>query len=198
MRARGAIGAGGVLPNTPGRGVRARGGGFTLVEMAIVCVIMAVLAGILVPMVFNLLDRDKLAGAKLEVQAAKDHLIGYFVSPPAQDKGAPNADQVFLPAAAHIAGQLDAWNRPLIYVSAAELAKSNLTRSAFCRLRVTSLSVRTRDGVIANVAFVVGSHGKRQDADVDFAAVPVDVSGDTDDIVEWVTLAELTRLACSR
>lgn len=179
---------------------------FTLVELAIVLMIV----GLLIGGSFKLLKmqryKEKTQEAKETVQTAKDAVIGNTLI---NDNTLPDKD-FFKNNLSPIANNV----HPLLYTYDTQLASNNI-----CAFNSTKLSVKTPTKTISNVAFVIvseGANGNMQTAVTDDGSgnysvtiydysqkkddntTPVNVVDNYDDIATWVTLAQLQKEAeCS-
>jgi prepilin-type N-terminal cleavage/methylation domain-containing protein len=194
--------------------------GFTLVELAIVLVLIGFLIGIGATMIGPLTRRAKINESREIVSAAVDSVMGYA----AINNRVP--DVTVSPSATsfwtNVRTQNDSWGRPLVYVY------SNALATSICNRTTTNITVRVCNDAacgtfsqIYNVAFLVLSPGDNaNDQTVGNGAVAVATTINTyqvgnqvdnyagdftratdeyDDIVKWITLAELqVKLACGR
>ncbi len=194
--------------------------GFTLVELAVVLVIMGMLLSVGMSMVGPLTKRAKTIEGKEIVNGAAEAIIGFAATnnllPTLQPPASPQVYTV-------MRTPNDAWGRQLQYIFS-----SNLENAPLCGRRGTNLSVNqctnaacTAFTAIPNVAFVLLSSGENyniQTAGNLRAAVATAVNtylvppgtavdnftGDMnrpegyDDIVKWVTLDELKmKMGCN-
>jgi prepilin-type N-terminal cleavage/methylation domain-containing protein len=188
--------------------------GFTLIELAIVMVILGFLVSIGAGMMGPLTMRMKTTEAKENVNAAVDGVIGYA------------ATNTKLPTLTLFPGvvrsQNDSWSKPMQYIVDSNLTASICDRSTtFITLRVCSDAACTIFNTVSNVAFIVLSPGSNYNNQTDasqnvlaartintyVAGLAVDnyagdftrATDEYDDIVKWVTLPELqTKLNCGR
>lgn len=195
--------------------------GFTLVELAIVLVVIGLLVGLGMKMVGPLMtsikvrdSRDTIASA---VETVNSWAAGSNRLPPAI-AAAPDTsrfDQI-------AKKPTDAWGRPLVYLYDTNLAPTGAniaTKDTICGRRSTNLAITTADPVntITNIAYVIASSGEdgpyqtRLTGTLNAVAVAnatLTVAGtatgtisqnptDTTDILRWVTLDELrTKMGC--
>jgi prepilin-type N-terminal cleavage/methylation domain-containing protein len=207
------------------RGQRSRGigwhnlsmdcAGFTLIEMAIVLVVLGILVSFGAGMIGPLTLRMKTAETRENINATSDAVVGYA------------AINNRLPTLAQFTGVArspsDAWGKPVQYVF-----DNNLTNlSAVCNSTLARITVRICTNVacsaftdVNNVAFMVVSGGGNYNNQtawqqavgaatmirtyapgliVDGYAGDMNRAEEYDDIVKWVTLPELqTKLSCGR
>ncbi len=183
--------------------------GFTLVELAIVLVIVGLLVGLGSGLIGPLTRRAKNSETKETINAAVEAIIGFTVT--------NNALPTIAQFPSLVRSQNDSWNKPLVYVFS-----NNLT-SSLCGRRGTDLTVRvcndatgTSYTAVNNVAFIVLSSGENFNNQT-AASLAVVAPGtfintylpgisvdnytgagdfsrptdDYDDVVKWVTLDEL-------
>ncbi|MDO8336090.1 MAG: type II secretion system protein, partial [Candidatus Saccharibacteria bacterium] len=180
--------------------------GFTLIEIAIVLVIIGILLSIGTGMIGTLTKRAKLGEAREIINAALESVISY---------GAANnklPDTTTFPTV--IRNPNDAWTKPLYYIY-----DNNLTDAAIggiCGRKTTTLTVRICPDAtcstptnIPNVAFIVlsGSENYNNQTAGNGAATTIKVYGvdvgnidnypgdinrpePYDDIVKWITIDE--------
>ena len=188
--------------------------GFTLVELAIVMVILGFLVSIGASMIGPLTIRMKTTEAREQVNAAVDGVIGYS----ATNLRLPNLAQ--FPTT--VRAQRDAWDNQIQYVFDNNLAASICDRTTTnITLRVCSNAACSVFNPVANVAFIVLSSGSNFNnqsygslgilaattINTYAAGLAVDnyagdftrATDEYDDIIKWVTLPELqTKLSCGR
>jgi len=193
--------------------------GFTIIEIALVMVIVGFLVGFGASLIKPLTDRSKRQQTRDTILAAVESVIGYAAA-----NNQRLADNTLFPQVAK--SQNDAWANPVAYVYDANLDVNNLN-SDICGKKTTSITLRRCDDAgctsftdVQNVAFIVLSGGinfNNQTIGGQGIAVATTVqsygldvvvdnyNGDLggarpetyDDLLEWVTLAELrTRLDC--
>lgn len=194
--------------------------GFTLVELAVVLVIMGMLLSVGMSMVGPLTKRAKVIESKEIVNAAAEGIIGFAAS--------NNTLPTLLPAASPQVYTVmrtpnDAWGRQLQYIFS-----SNLETTPLCGRRGTNLTVNqctnaacTAFTAIPNIAFILLSSGENYNIQtagnaraavartVNTYLVPPNTAVDNfatdmnrpegyDDIVKWVTLDELKmKMGCN-
>lgn len=167
--------------NTPRRG-------FTLVEMAIVLVIVGLLATTLLPGLISAIKRGHVSETRNAMTATRNAVIGYAL----HKKLTQNP---VLPASLDDLGNpLDSWGNPLRYWCDNNLNASNSTAD-ICTgaLSPANKKVFTAQGEsITHVAFVLQSGGP--DAQNGTLA---NASTIHDDIVVYVTLPQLRAQVCA-
>jgi prepilin-type N-terminal cleavage/methylation domain-containing protein len=187
--------------------------GFTIIEMAIVMVLIGLIVGYGASLIGPLSIRAKRIESTATVDAAAQAVIGQAT-----------ANQAVLPTLAQfpqiIKTRNDAWTRPIQYIYDAALADGNVTTGDVCTRRSTRITLRqcgdalcSAPVTVPNVAFVVLSGGENFNNQtsaslavstptiINIYAVGADnVDGDTtdfnrpepyDDIAQWATLNDL-------
>ena len=135
-----------------------RVGGFTLVELAIVLVVIGLLVGMGAGLVGILVKRAKVHETKETLKAARESLISY-----AGDRGCFDSD-----APHHVRKSVDAWGQGLMFIFANEVFDNSSSGGLpgtctditdICDRGSTGLRVNDRDRIQKNIAFVVISGG---------------------------------------
>jgi prepilin-type N-terminal cleavage/methylation domain-containing protein len=197
--------------------------GFTIIELAMVLVIIGMIVGFGASIVGPLTMRAKRNETKEITQAAVDSIIGYAaINNLVPDLTAPTNPDHFSTV---VRTQNDSSGRPLQYVFDNALATP---ATPICSRTTTNITVRICNDAacgtfsqINNVAFLVVSPGENANNQTagsqavaaatvintyqtgiqadPFAGDFTRATDDYDDIIKWITLAELqTKLACSR
>ena len=193
--------------------------GLTLIEVAIVLVILGLLIGLGAGLISMLTKRAKIIESRETVDAAGEALISY---------AAGNKCLTDNLTQANVRKTLDSWNQPLFLRVAPELlpGQCSTSNATICDRKSTGLRVIicndaacTSNQTISNVAFVVASKGPNynlqimngtNEVKVYAPGLQVDSYSGTyegvpdpnrmeefDDIVKWVTLDELrTKMGC--
>ncbi len=192
--------------------------GFTLVELAIVLVIVGLLLGLGAGMVGPLTKRVKLNESREIISAAVDSVMGYAsINNRVPDLSASPSPTSFW---TNVRTQNDAWGRPLVYVFDNNLATSICNRTTTnITARICNDAACTTFSTINNVAFLVASAGDNANnqtygsqaiavattINTYIVGIAVDnyagdftrATDEYDDIIKWMTLPELlTRMAC--
>ncbi len=186
--------------------------GFTLVEIAIVLVIVGLIIGTLAPLMISMIKKDKLKGGREVVQRARDEIIGYTMIHGGK-----------LPAStSDLSHTKDPWGNSIFLIIAPGLSTTDV-----CSVNATSLSLilyqATGGGacstgsVISNIVGIVASKGpdynrqistlnpSNQVGILDYGCMgdlyPADNSGVTsdrpfDDIYEFISLDEIKGRVC--
>jgi prepilin-type N-terminal cleavage/methylation domain-containing protein len=188
--------------------------GVTIVELAVVLVILGILVGLGANLMSSLTKRAKTIEARDTVNASIDALTGYAVT------------NSRVPTLAQFSGVVrtpnDAWGNPLQYIFDNNLATSICDRTTTnVTVRVCSNAACSIFTAVNNVAFIVLSGGGNYNnqtaggqailaattVSTYQAGLTVDIyAGDFlratdeyDDVIKWVTLPELqTKLSCGR
>lgn len=174
--------------------------GFTLIEMAIVIVIMGLIIGTVVPLLVTQIQHGKLKQGREVVETAKEEINGYAIN-----KGClPNSTD-------KIGHSEDPWGKELFYRTAKNGSDKSLecngsNRNIICNSANTELSMELSGGETKDdIAFVVASGGPNYNKQFHNASNKVETfnygeekDGDKyDDIVEYVTLGSLkSKLGC--
>jgi prepilin-type N-terminal cleavage/methylation domain-containing protein len=193
--------------------------GFTIIEMAIVMVIIGLLVGFGTSLVRPLSIRAKRMESTETVEAGTAAIVGHAT-----------ASRGILPTAAQFPGIIkkrnDAWTHPLHYIYDANLADGNPASGNLCTRRTTRITVNqcqdaacSSSVTVPNVAFLLLSGGENFNNQTGGSAAVTgstvintypngldsidDYSGDLnrseryDDIVQWATLNELrSQIGC--
>ncbi|MCI4625733.1 MAG: type II secretion system GspH family protein, partial [Candidatus Magnetoovum sp. WYHC-5] len=181
--------------------------GLTLIEMAVVLVIVGIILGMGANLLGPLIDMQNVNKTKNIVDAARESVIGYT----AQNKRLPTSSEF----KGVVTKAIDGWNQNLLYLIDSTLGSTN----NICGRKTTSVTVRScidnsncASGTanvdyvdIKNIAFLAASNGSDYILETNTSSSPIMVYknekiGDTtyDDIVIWTTLGELrTQIGCS-
>ena len=191
--------------------------GFTLIELAVVLVIMGLIIGTITPLIVSVIKRDKLAEGRDVVKIAKDEIMGYAFT------------NNVLPTASNwtnvVGHTTDPWHQTLFYVPAPNLFDATGTPLDVCSFSgSTGLSVNLCNDASCSsfqqktdIAFVIGSSGENfnrqtsngtsgviniynygiQADDYLISPDPNRTSDGYDDIVIYVTLSEIVGRVCN-
>jgi prepilin-type N-terminal cleavage/methylation domain-containing protein len=156
--------------------------GFTLVEMAVVVIIVGIVVASIVPRMFTKIQKDKIKEGKQIVRAARDEILGLAI----MNATDVDAQMRYLPlnstnaageytAPEDVGHRLDPWGNELLYYVAynatnATLANENSTICNFSNAtNATTMGVVTLNGKHQpNVAFIVVSKGPNFHEDLTF------------------------------
>jgi prepilin-type N-terminal cleavage/methylation domain-containing protein len=156
--------------------------GFTLVEMAVVVIIVGIVVASIVPRMFTKIQKDKIKEGKQIVRAARDEILGLAI----MNATDVDAQMRYLPlnstnaageytAPEDVVHRLDPWGNELLYYVAynatdATLANENSTICKFSNsTNATTMGVVTFNGKHQdNVAFIVVSKGPNFHEDLTF------------------------------
>ncbi len=183
---------------------------FTLVEFAIILVVIGLLIGIGASLIGVLTKRTKYTESKEDVRRAIEALKGYGIrfgylpqARPADQYNPSISDPAFNTVG--VKG-FDSQNKALFYIVAPELTNNS---TDLCNLNETSLSITDKGETKNNIAFMVTSSSinfniqtnlviylQGQNGIDDFP-YDFDRKEEYDDIVEYVSLFELQRQRCS-
>ncbi len=188
--------------------------GFTLVEIAIVLVILGLIIGTLAPLMMSMIKRDKLKSGRQTVQRARDEIIGYAMI---------NGGR--LPVLSNLAHRQDPWGNQLFLITAPALSSS----TSVCSVNASTTPMMSvilygasgggscsTGNIVSNVACIVASKGpdyNRQISAISGGRVGIldyGCSGDLypadnagvpsnrpfDDVYEYLSLEELKARVC--
>lgn len=183
--------------------------GFTLIELAIVLIILGILVGVGAGMLGISIKTNKFDKSRKIVEEAKEAIIGFSV----KNMRLPTKTEF-----SNIAKDTDAWGRTLVYIP----DDANITGSAnidltgdiniCCGNATTDLAVNDRkqgtDNYKKDIAFVVLSRGENGvqdtantthtiDGNSYFTMIIEEIGPSYDDIVEYVSLNQLISSAGS-
>ncbi len=175
---------------------------FTLVEMAIVLVIIGLLVGLVAPIVTDLVKREKVTNARDYVEQVKDEIIGFAII------------NKHLPSSTELGTKVDAYGNTLEYHASSDMQAQDFCSSVpadSTLFTVTEHQPVSGTNVYNGVAFVISSAGRNLLNE--YSVVGQDVTtydprawGETspstdqaeyDDIVEYVTFNYLKNKVCS-
>lgn len=184
--------------------------GFTLIELAIVLVIVGLLIGIGTSMVGVLSSAVKVRETK-DLLDANMQAVTSWASAANRLPGAASGFGNFTSIAK---SRQDSWGRPFTFLYYSSLARTNPTKDTICGRRSTPLNIQTTDpaATITNVAFVILSSGdnsapksiksKLNGSSITASihangTITVNPAASDNDIVRWVTLDELrSKIGC--
>ncbi|MGE4298794.1 MAG: polymer-forming cytoskeletal protein [Desulfovibrionaceae bacterium] len=158
-------------------GKRRATSGFTLIEMAVVLIIIGVISAVLTPVIMRTISREKVAAGRGNLQAYVDRVIGYAVA---------GGISGTLPTSP-FGGDVDMWGKSYTYLP--------FGSTAICATTSTTLSVTDGTSTLSDIAFVVTSAGPNGAAAI-VPATSTTVSIPDDDLYQYVTLYELKALMC--
>lgn len=180
--------------------------GLTLIEVAIVLVILGLLIGIGASLIGPLTKRAKIQETREIVKQAKEAFIGYAITRGYLPQSSTYNLTSPVPAFNEVGTRgYDSWGKPLRYIVASELEGSS---NNICGIFSTSLSINDKGNNISNVAFVIISGGMNLNIqtenriyDVDTPNIDdfnfdLDRNEEYDDLVEYVSLFELISKRC--
>ncbi|MDY7000490.1 MAG: type II secretion system protein [Thermodesulfobacteriota bacterium] len=191
---------------------------FSLIEMAVIVIIVGVLLATFLPRMLDTIKTDVVKDSRNDVRYARDEIIGYAVInnvlPPATGNWeVPDPGTITNPPA--IATLEDAWGQRLLYLWA-QNGTGDLVTTPICDHAHTTLDVIQGGTATSDVAFIVLSTGENMQCDLQGfpgsgaphpGAYTANImphgsdnatSGKFDDIVEYVTLSHLQdKLNCA-
>jgi prepilin-type N-terminal cleavage/methylation domain-containing protein len=182
--------------------------GFTLVELAIVLIVIGILLGLGVALLGPLTKQAQFKRARERVKACKESIIGFVAS----SRRLPDRTNEF----PKICNEKDGWGQSLVYIPDDTLVKydnttsrTDLTSGNLCCSDTPDMAVNDRamtggtDNYRKDVAFIVFSKGEDRNPNgtwtynvtidgTDYASYLIEEYSDTyDDIIEYATVYEL-------
>lgn len=159
--------------------------GFTLIELAIVLVIVGIIASLLVPTLIEAVKRGKITEARSIMFAARDEIIGY-----ALQKKQTNGKAALPTSLALIGNPKDPWKQALDYRNATNLGTD------ICDASATDDTLHpAQNETVQDIAFVLRSRGPDSTRNVTLEE-ETNASQPGDDLLLYVTLAHLKTLVC--
>lgn len=170
---------------------------FTLIEMAIVLIIIGILVGLIAPIVTDVVKREKTGNARDYVEQVRDEIVGFALI------------NKRLPTAAELGTKIDVFGNTLIYHPSTEM-----TAQDFCSINpgdlytVTEQLAPSGTNTYSGIAFIIASPGRdlTQQFTVAGTAVgtydprawtPIAGQDEYDDIVEFVSFNYLKNKVCT-
>lgn len=163
-----------------------RRNGFTMVELAIIMVILGIIASMLVPTLIETVKRGKMTEARSTMFAVRDGIIGYALHQKEMG-GKP-----YLPdSLTKIGNPRDPWRGTIDYFNA-----TNLSTDICLESNTTNTLITAQGDHVRNMAFIVRSHGPDGAPNVALTN-STDASQPGDDLLLYVTLPHLKTLVCN-
>ena len=174
--------------------------GFSLIEMAIILVIIGLIAGTITPLLVSQIKQEKVSAGRDIVRLARDEIIGYF-----QSNGHLPANGTDYAFPAGLGHGSDPWTKQIFYKPLSNAADQNFD---ICNTSLDldtdglAIDVPNQSSTLKNIAFVVGSEGENYTRDTVLTDSPIEIQSydpdSYDDIVEYITLNHLqNRIDCS-
>jgi prepilin-type N-terminal cleavage/methylation domain-containing protein len=167
--------------------------GFTLVEIAVVLVIMGLMAALILPAIFQTIERSRLERGRDGIEALKNEVVGHVVT----TKNLPVNLNNF-------SGRLDQWGRDVRYYQG---VSGNI-----CAATTTVVELNKDGQIITGIAFIIVSSGQNMNFEttpvpppslpatsyvVTYHARGIPVGGfESDDIIAYVSLNALKGRVC--
>ncbi len=193
-----------------------KGQGFTLVEIAVVLVIVGLIVGTLAPLMMSMIKKDKLKNGRDTVQRARDEIIGYTMINNGKLPSSINA----------LSHRLDPWGNPIFLIvdpnlpnrdiCSVNLGDSDLLSIIF--YQASGGGVCSNSNILNNIVCIIGSKGPDYNRQISGLAshnrvgildygcqndlFPADNAGLSsnrpfDDIYEYISLSEIKSRVCS-
>ena len=169
------------------RDSRNRKRGMTLMELAIVLLVIGLIAGLLTPLIISTAKRSKVRQGKQGLEAMVLTVTGQIMSDSQHSLPDPS-DALF--------DVSDVWGRAYGYFPAPSLdgrdicAETDASRA--------DLALVTATQTVNNVAFVLTSDGPDHEARITSAPGQVDVSDHGDDLYAYLSLYQLYKIVCGK
>jgi prepilin-type N-terminal cleavage/methylation domain-containing protein len=162
--------------------------GFTMLELAIVLIIMGIIAGVTIPSVITAIKKEKISTARENLASVRQSIIAFAIA----NRRLPTKDSAEDPTR----NLKDVWGRAYTYFPARELA---VTDADLCVMTTTNLSISTQAGVTTpGVAFLLMSTGPDGAAGVQAAEPTINAVAPGDDIYDVTGFNQLYRIVCSQ
>ncbi len=169
--------------------------GFTLVEIAIVLVLIGLIAGLIMPALFKSIKRTKVKEAQESLEKLKDEIIGFAIAHNRLPNNSTEYDG--------LSNRIDPWKKKILY-----WVDDNLdVADGICNANGTVLEVDNKQtGTVSkDVAFIIVSKGQNthqetvnNNGTVTYYKYGVNIGGyKNDDLIEYVPLAYLKSKICS-
>ncbi len=163
-------------------------GGFSLVEIAIIMVIIGLIVGTVIPRLIKVIQQESVKETKTDIQNSRDEIIGYVLA-----KGCFMPDDT-AECESIIAHRKDKWNNNFYCEIPTALDAADVVNF----VGSTGMSVQVGSSPQEDeIAYLVGSRGRNGVRDLGFVSPfliqPYDESGN-DDIVEYVAFSYLQGL----
>ncbi|MGE4299421.1 MAG: LamG-like jellyroll fold domain-containing protein [Desulfovibrionaceae bacterium] len=154
--------------------------GFSLVEIAMVLIILGLIVTVVMPPLVESIKREKRSAAKSSLNALRDAVIGYALQ------------NNVLPSVATLGGIAllrDQWQHTVLYNPDSYLVNNDICAATGADLTDMD-NVVTPSGTVSDVAFILASNG--HDGNRDITVTPAyDITSPGDDLVLYLTLNQL-------
>ena len=161
--------------------------GFSLLEVAIVLLIISILGFGLFYSIFNYTKQSKLEESRRIISRVKKELVGYAISKKKLPQNLSN-----------LGNPVDVWYKPINYIFAQNSQTLDLCSNP--KSSFLLLTLRKDGNVVTNdVIFFVFSTGENRIQDVNLTPTTIDVYSyglNFDDVYEFVTFNYLKRIVC--
>ncbi len=164
-----------------------RSPGFTMLELAIVLIIMGIIAGVAVPSVITAIKKEKISNVRESLASARQSIVAFALA----NRRLPVKNSAEDPTR----NLKDPWGRAYTYTPATELTT---TGSDICATTATSLSLQDSAGTTPNLAFFLSSTGPDGSAGISTTATLVNAASPGDDVSESMPFTQLYRVVCGQ
>jgi len=173
---------------------------FTLIEMAIVLVIIGLLVGLVAPIVTNLVKREKLGNSRDYVEQVKNEIIGFAII------------NKHLPTNGELGTKVDPYGNTLTYLPSSDMVSNDFCTTSPAPATLYTVNEQQPGGAaskdFSGVAFVLSSPGRNLADEYTVSSqvvttydprawTPTSAQPEYDDIVEYVTFNYLKNKVCS-
>ena len=169
--------------------------GFTLIEIAVVLVILGLIIGTVTPLMMSMIKQNKIKAATDTVKRARDEIIGYVMI----KKKLPNSVK-------ELGHYLDPWQNQLFLIISPELVGKDICSVSDAQQKINiiypnSSGQCTNTRTIEGVACIIGSKGANYKREITISGTTITTwdplcKSDFDDVYEFITFSELKAKVC--
>lgn len=162
--------------------------GFTMLELAIVLIIMGIIAGVTIPAVVTGIKKEKISTARENLASVRQSVVSFAIT----NRRLPVPGTAEDPTR----NLRDVWGRAYTYYPATELTA---TGADLCARTTTNLGIQTSASTtVPGVAFLLMSTGPDGAAGVHVADPTINAVTPGDDIYEFMGFNQLYRVVCTQ